>query len=161
MNLNKFTIKSQEAVQNAQEIAQSYGNQAIEPEHLLAALVQDAEGVVVPILQKLGANVDYIKIKIAEALEKLPKITGAAVGNQFLGQPLNELFDNALKEAESLKDEYVSTEHLLLALVSLKTAAGKLLRDQGVREKMSLAIKQRENKDAAKIVGEWLSRQCR
>ncbi len=132
MNLNKFTIKSQEAVQNAQEIAQSYGNQAIEPEHLLAALVQDSEGLVVPILRKLGANVDYIKIKIAEALEKLPKVTGSGAGNQHLGQALNELFDLALKEAQSLKDEYVSTEHLLLALVGAKSSGGKLLRDQGV-----------------------------
>ncbi|TAK60975.1 MAG: ATP-dependent chaperone ClpB [Bacteroidetes bacterium] len=142
MNFNKFTIKSQEAVQNAQEIAQSYGNQAIEPEHLLAALVQDTEGLVVPILQKLGSNVDYIKIKIGEALEKLPKVTGAGVGNQFLGQALNELFDVALKEASSLKDEYVSTEHLLLALVSAKSAGGKLLRDQGVtKENIYKALK--------------------
>ncbi len=143
MNFNKFTIKSQEAVQNAQEIAQSYGNQAIEPEHLLAALVQDSEGLVVPILRKLGANVDYIKIKIAEALEKLPKVTGAGVGNQHLGQSLNELFDAALKETQSLKDEYVSTEHLLLALVSVKSAAGKLLRDQGItKENIYKALKE-------------------
>ncbi|MBI5214538.1 MAG: ATP-dependent chaperone ClpB [Ignavibacteriae bacterium] len=143
MNFNKFTIKSQEAVQNAQEIAQSYGNQAIEPEHVLAALVQDTEGLVVPILRKLGANVDYIKIKIAEALEKLPKVTGSGVGNQYLGQSLNELFEAALKETQSLKDEYVSTEHLLLALVSAKSAAGKLLRDQGItKETIYKALKE-------------------
>ena len=69
MNFNKFTIKSQEAVQNAQEIASSYGNQTIEPEHLLAALVQDSQGIVIPILQKLGANVNYVKIKINEVVE--------------------------------------------------------------------------------------------
>ncbi len=82
MNFNKFTIKSQEAVQNAQEIASSYSNQIIEPEHLLAALVQDSEGVVVPILQKLGANVNYLKIKINETVEKLPKVQGSGLGNQ-------------------------------------------------------------------------------
>ena len=71
MNFQKFTIKSQEAVQNAQEIAASYSNQSIEPEHLLAALVQDPEGLVVPILQKIGANVDYIKIKINELITKM------------------------------------------------------------------------------------------
>ena len=76
MNFNKFTIKSQEAVQNAQEIASSYGNQSIEPEHLLAALVQDAQGVVIPVLQKLGANVNYIKIKVNELIERLPKVQG-------------------------------------------------------------------------------------
>ena len=150
MNFQKFTIKSQEAVQNAQEIAASYNNQAIESEHLLAALVQDSEGVVVPILQKVGANVGYIKIKINEALEKLPKISGSAVGNQpasflagqFMSQSLAQLFDAALKEATSLKDEYVSTEHLLLALASSKSTAGKLLTDQGVtKEQIYAALK--------------------
>ncbi|MEK9137300.1 MAG: ATP-dependent Clp protease ATP-binding subunit, partial [Bacteroidota bacterium] len=133
MNFQKFTIKSQEAVQNAQEIASSYNNQAIEPEHLLAALVQDSEGVVVPILQKLGGNLNYIRIKINEAVEKLPKVSGTGLGNQYMSQPLGQVFESALKEAEQLKDEYVSTEHLLLALSEQKTSiAGKLLRDQGV-----------------------------
>ena len=132
MNIQKFTIKSQEAVQNAQEIAASYGNQSIEPEHLLAALVQDSEGVIVPILQKIGTNINYVKIKVNEAVEKLPKVSGAGVGNQHIGQNLAQLFDVALKEAQSLKDEYVSTEHLLLALVSGKSTAAQLLMGQGV-----------------------------
>ena len=132
MNFQKFTIKSQEAVQNAQEIAASYGNQSIEPEHLLAALVQDSEGVIVPILQKIGTNINYVKIKVSEAVEKLPKVSGAGVGNQHIGQNLAQLFDVALKEAQSLKDEYVSTEHLLLALVSGKSTAVQLLMGQGV-----------------------------
>ena len=132
MNFQKFTIKSQEAVQNAQEIAASYGNQSIEPEHLLAALVQDSEGVIAPILQKIGANLNYVKIKVNEAVEKLPKVSGAGVGNQHIGQNLAQLFDVALKEAQSLKDEYVSTEHLLLALVSGKSTAAQLLNGQGV-----------------------------
>ena len=142
MNFQKFTIKSQEAVQTAQEIAASYNNQAIEPEHLLAALVQDSEGVVVPILQKVGANVGYIKIKINEAMEKLPKISGSAAGNNYMSQPLAQLFDAAVKEAALLKDEYVSTEHLLLALVSSKSTAGKLLTDQGMtKEEIYAALK--------------------
>ncbi len=132
MNFQKFTIKSQEAVQNAQEIAASYSNQAIEPEHLLAALVQDSEGVVLPILQKVGANVNYIKIKINEAIEKLPKVLGAGVGNQYISPRLGQLFEAALKEAQSLKDEYVSTEHLLLGLLDTSSPAAKLLADQGV-----------------------------
>ena len=143
MNFNKFTIKSQEAVQNAQEIAASYGNQSIEPEHLLAALVQDSEGIVVPILQKIGANVDYIRIKVNELLESLPKVSGAGAGNQHIGQTLAQLFDAALKEAQSLKDEYVSTEHLLLALVSKKSAPGQLLADQGVtKDQLYKALKE-------------------
>jgi ATP-dependent Clp protease ATP-binding subunit ClpB len=143
MNFQKFTIKSQEALQNAQEIAASYSNQSIEPEHLLAALVQDSEGLVIPILQKLGANVDYIKIKINEAIETLPKVSGAGVGSQHVGQSLTKLFDNALKEAQSLKDEYVSTEHLLLALLSDKSSGARLLRDQGVtKENIFKALKE-------------------
>jgi len=138
MNFNKFTIKSQEAVQNAQEIAGSYSNQTIEPEHLLAALVQDGEGIVPPLLQKVGANLNYIKIKINEAVEKLPKVQGAGLGNQHLSPALAEVFENAQKEAQQLKDEYVSTEHLLLGLLEEPSRGGavstalKLLRDQGV-----------------------------
>ena len=133
MNFNKFTIKSQEAVQNAQEIASSYSNQSIEPEHLLAALVQDSEGVVVPILQKVGANVNFLKIKINEAIEKLPKVQGSGLGNQNLSSALAQVFESARKEAGELKDEYISTEHLLLGLLEVKSAlAGRLLRDQGV-----------------------------
>jgi len=77
MNFNKFTLKSQEALQNAQEIASSYSNQAIEPEHVLAALIQDSEGIVVPLLQKIGANIKYLRIKVNEAVEKLAKVQGA------------------------------------------------------------------------------------
>jgi ATP-dependent Clp protease ATP-binding subunit ClpB len=133
MNFNKFTIKSQEAVQNAQEIASNYGNQFIEPEHLLAALVQDAHGTVVPILQRLGVNTNHVKIKLNELLEKLPKVTGAGLGNQSLSQQLGRVFDNARQQAANLKDEYISTEHLLLAVIESKeSGSGKLLRDQGV-----------------------------
>lgn len=130
MNFNKFTIKSQEAVQSAQEIASSYGNQAIEPEHLLAALVQDGQGIVTPMLQKLGANVNYIKIKINDVVERLPKVSGS---QQYISTTLQKVFEQAQKEAELLKDEYISTEHLLLALLDQKNNAGvKLLLDQGV-----------------------------
>jgi ATP-dependent Clp protease ATP-binding subunit ClpB len=117
-------------VQNAQEIATSYGNQSLEPEHLLAALVQDAQGIVLPILQKLGANVNYIKIKINEVVEKLPKASGA---QQFASNAFQKVLEQAQKETENLKDEYVSTEHLLLALLDQKQNSGvKLLIDQGV-----------------------------
>ncbi len=133
MNFNKFTIKSQEAVQQSQEIAASYGNPAIEPEHLLAALIQDAEGIVVPLLQKQGANVNYLKIKINEAIQRLPKTEGSGISDQRASQVLGQVFEAAQKEAQQLKDEYVSTEHLLLALIGAKgSAAATLLQDQGV-----------------------------
>src|ERR1041385_3141055 len=95
MNFNKFTIKSQEAIQAAQEIAARYSNQSIEPEHLLAALVQDSQGLVVPMLRKIGSNLDYIRIKTNEIVEKLPKVTGSAAGNQHLGQGLQQVFHAA------------------------------------------------------------------
>ncbi|MGD1044509.1 MAG: ATP-dependent chaperone ClpB [Bacteroidota bacterium] len=142
MNFNKFTIKSQEAVQNAQEIASSYGNQVIEPEHLLAALVQDSEGIVVPILQKLGTNVNYLKIKINETVEHLPKVQGANISNQQISSALGQIFESAQQEAQQLKDEYVSTEHLLLGLLAAKTSVTKLLTDQGVsKESIYKALK--------------------
>jgi ATP-dependent Clp protease ATP-binding subunit ClpB len=143
MQFQKFTIKSQEAVQTAQEIAASYNNQSIEPEHLLAALVQDSEGIVVSLLQKIGANLNFIKIKINEAIERLGKVTGAGVGNQYLSSNLNQVFESALKEIQQLKDEYVSTEHLLLGLLDAKqSSASKILRDQGItNEEIYKALK--------------------
>lgn len=143
MQFQKFTIKSQEAVQVAQEIAASYGNQSIEPEHLLAALVQDSEGIVVSLLQKIGANLNFIKIKINEAVERLPKVTGAGVGNQFISTNLTQVFESSLKEIHQLKDEYVSTEHLLLGLLdSSQSNASKILKDQGItKEEIYKALK--------------------
>jgi ATP-dependent Clp protease ATP-binding subunit ClpB len=142
MNFNKFTIKSQEAVQNAQEIASSYGNQIIEPEHLFAALVQDSEGIVVPILQKLGTNVNYLKIKMNETVERLPKVQVSNSSNQQISSSLGQVFESAQKEAQQLKDEYISTEHLLLGLLAVKTSAAKLLTDQGIsKESIYKALK--------------------
>jgi len=142
MNFNKFTIKSQEALQNAQEIASSYGNQVLEPEHLLAALVQDPEGIVVPILQKIGANVNYIKIKVNELIERLPKVQGAGLANQHISSALAEVFEKAQTEAEQLKDEYVSTEHLLLGIIGSDSRSAKLLKEQGVtKESVYKALK--------------------
>jgi ATP-dependent Clp protease ATP-binding subunit ClpB len=133
MNLNKLTLKSQEALQNAQEIASSYGNQVLEPDHLLAALVQDTEGTVVPVLQKIGVNLSTLKIKINERLGRLPKVSGAGVANQGLGQALGRVLDAAGVQARDLKDEYISTEHLLLGILSAgSSGAADLLRAQGV-----------------------------
>ncbi|ROL62064.1 type VI secretion system ATPase TssH, partial [Bacteroidetes/Chlorobi group bacterium ChocPot_Mid] len=93
MNYRKFTLKSQEAIQTAQEIAESYNNQAIEPIHLFAALVQDIDSLVVQILKKLGVNVNTIKIKINEELSKLPKISGAT--QHYFSSDMNKVFDEA------------------------------------------------------------------
>ncbi len=141
MNLNKFTLKSQEALQNAQEIASSYGNQTIEAEHLLAALVQDPSGTVVPILQKTGANLNVIRVKTGELLDRLPKVSGAPLGNQGISQRLGAILENSMKKAGELRDEYVSTEHLLLALADERdTPAGTLLLAQGVTQEAILTV---------------------
>lgn len=133
INPNKLTVKTQEALQNAVEIASNYANTQIEPEHLLAALAQDPEGVFVSLLRKIGVNVDTIRTKASALLETLPKITGVGQGPS-LSNALNRLFDNARKEAESLHDEYISTEHLLLALLDDNSEAAKLLKAQGVKK---------------------------
>jgi len=133
MNLNKLTVKTQEALQNAQEIASSYGNQMMEPEHVLAALIQDPQGTVVPVLEKTGVNLATLKIRVNEALGRLPKVSGAAIAGPSLSPALGRLLEAAQKQATELHDEYLSTEHVLLALVaSGDGAAGKLLRDQGL-----------------------------
>ncbi len=129
---NKFTIKAQETIQNAIEIAQNYNNQVLEPEHILAALIEDAGGIASTIIKKLGSNIDLIKIKTNELLEKLPKVTGAGVGNQQMSVDLAKLFDTSADESQNLKDEYISTEHLLLALSKDQKRAGQLLRDNGI-----------------------------
>ena len=131
-NFNKFTVKAQETWQNAVEIAQNYNNQIIEPEHLLAALIQDAGNIADTILQKTGGNVNPIKIKINHLMENLPKITGAGLGNQQMSNNMLKLFDDSSEEAKNLKDEFVSTEHLLLALSKNQSNAGQLLRDNGI-----------------------------
>jgi len=139
MNFNKFTIKAQETLQNAVEIAQNYNNQIVEPDHILAAMIQDNDNVSVSIIQKIGGNLDRMKIKIGEALEKLPKVTGAGIGNQSLSQPSSKILDDSAKEAGNLKDEYISTEHILLALTDDKGNAGKLLQENGIDKNMILA----------------------
>jgi ATP-dependent Clp protease ATP-binding subunit ClpB len=131
-NFNKFTVKAQETLQNAIEIAQNYSNQIIEPEHLLAALIQDVGNIADTILQKTGGNLNPIKIKVNHLMENLPKISGAGVGNQQMSNQMLKLFDDSSEEAKNLKDEFVSTEHLLLALSKNQSNAGQLLRDNGV-----------------------------
>ena len=138
-NLNKFTVKAQETVQGAIEIAQNYNNQIVEPEHLLAAMLQDQSNLAVSIIQKSGANINQIKIKIGELLELLPKVSGSGIGNQQLSTNSAKLFDAASDEAKILKDEYVSNEHLLLALSEDKGSAGKLLKETGINKKVILS----------------------
>lgn len=132
MNFQKLTLKAQEALQRAQEIASANNHQSIEPAHALLALLEDSGGIIPPMLLKLGANVDYLKSKTQQDLDALPKVGGTVVGSQFLSRDLGSVMELALKEAQKLGDEYVSTEHLLMAIAEQKSSASQLLRDQGV-----------------------------
>ncbi len=138
-NMNKFTIKAQETIQNAVEIAQNYNNQVVEPEHILAAMLQDSDNVAVSLLQKAGAGADRLKIQTGELLEKLPKVTGAGIGNQQMSQNTAALLDSSAREAGKLKDEYISTEHILLSMAEEKGKAGTLLKDAGITKDIILA----------------------
>jgi ATP-dependent Clp protease ATP-binding subunit ClpB len=116
---DKFTLRAQEAVQRANELASEHGNPEVLPLHVLAALLEDKEGIVPPVLEKIGIGPQGVLNEIYEELERLPKISGAAA-QASLSQAANQLLDRAFKEADTFKDEYVSTEHLLLAVTQLK-----------------------------------------
>ena len=110
----KLTVKSQEAVQSAAAQAMENGNPEVQPLHLMAALLDDREGVVLPVLEKVGVPVEQMLSGLTQAIQKLPKVQGGA--QPQMSPALNRVLDQAFKEAENFKDEYVSTEHLLLAL---------------------------------------------
>ncbi|HMN18124.1 MAG TPA: ATP-dependent chaperone ClpB [Ignavibacteriaceae bacterium] len=134
-NFNRLTVKAQEVVQSAIEIAQNYTNQIVEPEHILAAIVQESGNVAETIIKKTGGNFNAVKLKVVQLLETLPKVSGTGLGNQQMSQSLAKLFDDAAEEAKNLKDDYVSTEHILLSLSNDKGKAGQLLRDNGITYK--------------------------
>ena len=129
---DKFTIKAQEAFQHASDLASQHGNPELLPVHLLVALTQDREGIVVPVLQKLGANPAVIEARAMERVEALPKVSGSGANQPHLSNELQNVLDQAFKEADKFKDEYVSTEHLLLALTQSKGDAQKMLAAAGV-----------------------------
>jgi len=130
LRFEKMTVKAQEAVQNAQEVAAHHENQQIEPIHLLAALVSQADGVVPSLLTRLGARSETLSQEIEKEIGRLPKVQG--FGQQHMGRPLNAVLERAFKEADSFKDEYVSTEHLFLAIAAQdREPAGQLLKRQG------------------------------
>jgi len=130
MRFDRFTIRGQEAIQAAIGVAEKNQNQQVEPEHILAAMFEQKEGVVRPIIGKIGANSASIEAEIEQAIEKFPKVSG---GQQYFSSRTNTLFQDVQKEAEKLQDEYISTEHLLLSIASEKTGdAGRILRSNGI-----------------------------
>ena len=131
MNFENFTIKSQEVVQQAVQLAHSAGNQAIEPVHLLQALMQKGESVIKFIFQKTGVDARMTEMQIDNAIEKLPRVNG---GDAFLSRDSNDVLMKALDAAKKLGDEYVTIEALLLALLQVNSSAATILKDNGLTE---------------------------
>jgi len=131
MRLDRFTIKSQEALNEAQSVAEKYQHQQIDAEHMLLTLITQEGGIVTPMLQRIGANVSLMKGQIEEGLKKIPKVYGAGEG-VYLSPRLKKILDKAFEEAQRLRDEFASTEHILIAIADEKTSeAYKILAAQG------------------------------
>ncbi|HYR88996.1 MAG TPA: ATP-dependent chaperone ClpB [Terriglobia bacterium] len=139
IRFDKLTLKGQEALQAAQSHAQEKGNPQVAPEHLLWALIEQKEGVVLPILQKLGVNLQAIAQNLADSVAKLPKVQGQA--ELHISPALNRILEDSFKEADQFKDEYVSTEHLLIALSNAKgEGVARLLQSHGVTKDSILKV---------------------
>ena len=130
MRFDKFTIKSQELIRNAQELASKHGNQQIEPEHLLAAMLGESEGIAGAMLRKLGVSPDEVAGQVQQVLEKLPQVSGGGLAEAYISPRTKAVLEAAFAEASQMKDEYVSIEHIFLAIADEKQgdAAGILLR---------------------------------
>lgn len=141
MRFDKFTLRGQEAIQAAIEFAERNQNQQVEPEHLLVAMLGQPEGTVRPVLGKLGANADAVMNDVVAAINRLPKVTG---GQQYFSPRTSQIFSAAQKQAEAMKDEFISTEHLLMAIVDEKNSeAARILKSNGVnREDLDKAVEQ-------------------
>src|SRR5271163_3495407 len=117
---DKFTVKAQEAIQRGNELASEHGNPELTPLHLLAALVEDKEGIVAPVLEKIGIGPQAVLSDLYKEIEKLPKVSGGGAQQPSMSSQINQVLEKSFKEADTFKDEYVSTEHMLLALTDLK-----------------------------------------
>ncbi|MCB0701578.1 MAG: Clp protease N-terminal domain-containing protein [Candidatus Kapaibacterium sp.] len=133
MNFDNYTIKSQEAINTASQIAKSYNNQAIEPAHLFAALIQDNDGIVYNIISRITDKSDVLKIKIINLIEKYPKVI-TSESDSYISNDLRKLFSIAESEAKTLKDEYISSEHLLIGIVESNNSVSKLLNEYGINK---------------------------
>ena len=136
MRLDKFTLKAQEALQEAQGLAQKLGHQQLDTEHLLLALIRQADGLVTLILQRIGVSPQQVEAGLEKELQKIPQVRsggGAPLGQVYIAPSLEKTLSSAWEEAERLKDEYVSTEHLLLAIASEGDGgAGRVLKEAGI-----------------------------
>jgi ATP-dependent Clp protease ATP-binding subunit ClpB len=132
MQFDKFTIKSQEAIQESQNIAERNGHQEIRPEHLLTALLEQKDGVIIPVLQKMGVNPVSLLEEAKRFTDNLPKVSGSGFGQVYASQSFKKLLDQSFSLAANMQDEYVSQEHLFLALLSEKGVVADTLQRYGV-----------------------------
>jgi ATP-dependent Clp protease ATP-binding subunit ClpB len=141
MRFDKFTLKSQELIQKAQELTSTLGNQQIETEHFLAVMLEEPEGITRSILRKLDASPDTIANEVRAVLNKTPKISGAGAQEAYLSQQAKGMLDKAFSEASSMKDEYVSIEHILITIVQDKESeAARILTRHGVTRDAILKV---------------------
>ena len=133
MDMNRMTEKTQEALQSAQTITARFGHQQIDPEHLLLALLEQREGLVPRILTTMGVSAQEIQSSLEKHLAGMPQVSGTGAGQMYMSQRLGRLIDSAEKEARKLKDDYMSVEHLLLAVVDEGTSSpgGQILSQAG------------------------------
>lgn len=136
MNFNNFTIKSQEAIQEAQQQAQRLGNQSIEPVHLMLAMLEVDENVIPYIFKKINCNIDKVTSLLHSHAESLPKVSG---GQIYLSESASKVLQNSADLAKTFGDEFVSLEHIFLSIISSKDRVGQILRNEGISEKDSKA----------------------
>lgn len=137
---NKFTVKAQEALQSAATLAGSRQHQQIDPVHLLHVMLSDSENIGFQIAQKLEVQTDNLLAVLDRELDRIPKVTGASATGQYISQDLGKVFDFALKEAESLKDDYISSEHLFVAMSEAGGNVSSLMRDAGLNRDAILKV---------------------
>jgi ATP-dependent Clp protease ATP-binding subunit ClpB len=141
VRFDRFTLKAQEAVQDARSIAQQHGHQQVDGDHLLLSLVQQQEGVVVPILQRLEISPEKIKEEIRKKIERKPQVHGPTAMDQvYITPELNQVFEAAMSEAGRLQDEFISTEHLLIGLAEKGGEVARLLKENNITRDRILAV---------------------
>ncbi len=141
MTLDKLTLKAQDAMVRAQQLASEYSHQQIEPAHVVLSLIRDPEGLVSTILKKVGLTLPVVEASIEHEIKKLPKVQGGGLGQIYFSSASQNILNQAMKYANTLKDDYVSTEHLLLAIIKNDSEpVGKILREMGLTEEAVMKI---------------------
>src|SRR5262250_3178174 len=138
MRLDKFTLKAQEAIESGVASAEKQNHQQVEPEHILAAMIEQSEGVTRPMLGRVGVNLQAILSDLDASIKKFPQVSGT--GQRYYGSRATEAFNRAQKEADRFKDDYISTDILLLAIAEDKQEAGRVLRSHGVERKALMRV---------------------